>query len=319
MCTLLLLPMLCGCEREEYVEKTLFAMDTVITIKIEKRADSEDVFSHCEDIITDTEKLLSKHLENSEIYAFNSSESGCELSAEVIELIELSLDVSKNTNGAFDITCEPLTALWNITAENPIIPDNEDIDKALSLIGYNKLNVSDNAVIKEPSVRIDLGGAGKGLALSLVIDYLDGIGVKYGTVSFGGNIGIVGTKPDDTPWKKGIKYPRNTDDIIGTLSLNGGYTAVSGDYERYFISDGVRYHHIIDPSNGYPVANGVQCVAIVCDDGALADALSTACFVMGYDKTIELYNKKTYNFEAVFVTESGIEYTPGIKDKLTLK
>lgn len=319
LCTLVLLPLVGGCKREEYDEKTLFAMDTVITLKIEKRDDSEAIFAECEEIITDTEILLSKHFEKSEVSAFNDSEEGISLSAETLELIKLSLDVSENTGGAFDITCEPLTALWDITSEEPVIPAQSEIDNALSMIGYSKLLPEENSVTKlEPSVRIDLGGVGKGYALGLVVEYLEEKGVKYGTVSFGGNIGIVGTKPDETEWKIGIKNPRNTDNIIGTLALPGGYTAVSGDYERYFISDGVRYHHIIDPATGHPVNNGVQCVAIICDDAALADALSTACFVLGYDKTIELYNKNIYDFEAVFVTDTGIETTPDIEDELTI-
>lgn len=308
-----------GCEREEYVEKTIFAMDTIISIRIESRSDSKELFTNCEELIKDVEGKLSKHIEGSEVSLFNDSDSGFTLSKETAELISLSLDVSRNSDGAFDITCEPLTELWDITGDDPVIPDNQDVEYELTNVGYDKLTLSGYELKKEPMVKIDLGGVGKGYALSLVVNYLEGEGVKYGTVSFGGNIGIIGGKPDDKPWKIGIKDPRSTDDIIGTLSLEGGYTAVSGDYERYFISEGIRYHHILDPMTGYPVNNGVQSVAIVCEDGALADALSTACFVMGYEKSLELYNKEVYDFEAVFVTEDGIEYTPGIKDKFTLK
>lgn len=318
LCFLFIVP-LSGCKREEYVEKTIFAMDTIIKIRIAKRDDSVELFKRCEEIIKDTENKLSKHIENSEIAIFNASENGVSLSDETLSLIDLSLDVSKHSNGAFDITCEPLSSLWNINAETPVIPDDKAIADNLKIVGYDKLILTENSLKKEPMVRIDLGGIGKGYALSLVVDFLKEKGVEYGTVSFGGNIGIVGNKPDNKPWKIGVKDPRNTDDIIGTLSLNGGYTAVSGDYERFFVSDGIRYHHIIDPTTGRPVNNGVQSVAVVCDDGTLADALSTACFVMGFDESLKLYNEKIYDFEAVFVTEKGIECTPGIKDNFTIK
>lgn len=316
----LLSALMTACGGETYTEKNLFYMDTVINIRIPETQSSELVIAECEELIKDIEKDLSKTLADSEVSAFNSSSSGIALSDSTAQLVSLSLDVSRNTGGAFDITCASLSDLWDIKNESPEIPDAALIDGALEITGYEKLSLEGNLLSKaDEAVAIDLGGIGKGYALGVVCEHLADIGVTHGTVSFGGNVGLIGEKPDGTEWKVGVKDPFNTENIIGTLTLEGGYVAVSGDYERYFELDGVRYHHILDPHTGYPASSGVHSVAVVCDDPALGDALSTALFVMGYEKSVGLYESCVYTFEAVFVTDEGVKTTEGIKDRFSIK
>lgn len=311
--------------KDEYDEKQIFAMDTVITIKVEKGR-GDDVFDGCAGIITEAERIFSRTLEDSEVTRFNTSNSEAEYdsalddcSAPFVELIEKSLDISEKTGGAFDITIEPLVELWNITGESPEVPDVSYINNALVYVGYERMYVEDDTVYRYGMVKIDMGAIAKGYTLGMLCDYLGALGVKYANISFGGNVGLVGSKPSGGKWSVGIKDPDDTSSTVGTLTLDGGYVAVSGDYERYFEKDGTRYHHIIDPFTGYPAQTDIRSVAVVCDDASLADGLSTALFVMGYDKALAFYNAKTYDFEAVFVTDDGVYTTEGIKDSFQAK
>lgn len=312
-------------KKEEYDEKQIFAMDTVITIKVEKGR-GDDVFDGCAGIITEAERIFSKTLGDSEVYRFNTSNSEAEYdsafdncSPPFAELVEKSLDISEKTGGVFDITVEPLTELWDITGESPEVPDVSYINNALVYVGYERLYVENDTVYRYGLVKIDMGAIAKGYTLGMLCDYLRALGVGYANISFGGNVGLVGGKPSGGKWSVGIKDPDDTSSTVGTLSLDGGYVAVSGDYERYFEKEGVRYHHILDPFTGYPAQTDIRSVAVVCDDAALADGLSTALFVMGYEKAIEFYNSKVYDFEAVFVTDNGIYTTEGIKDSFKAK
>lgn len=318
--TVLLCALLTACGEERYTETNLFYMDTVINIRIPKTQSSQSAISECEQRIKDIEKSLSKTIADSEVSAFNGSSSGITLSDMTAQLVRLSVNVSENTDGSFDITCSNLSDLWDIKNESPDVPDAAQIAEALKSTGYDKLNLDGNVLSKEDeAVAIDLGGIGKGYALGVVCQYLTDSGITHGTVSFGGNIGLIGKKPDGTEWKVGVKDPFDTSNIVGTLTLDGGCVAVSGDYERYFELDGVRYHHILDPETGYPASSGVHSVAVVCDEPALGDALSTALFVLGYEDSIALYESGAYDFEAVFVTDQGVKITEGIKDRFTEK
>ncbi len=311
---------LTGCTGQStQTEKDLYAMDTIIAIRIPDE-NSDQLFAECERMIRAYEAVLSRTDADSEVSRFNACEQGMPLGEELLQIVSLSLELSRATDGAFDVTAEPLTALWDITGEAPRVPDPQEIACALDAVGYQQLALEGDVLTKSaPAVHIDLGGVGKGYALGAITDYLREQGVEYGMVSFGGNIGLIGQKPDGADWKIGVKDPRDPDSIVGTLSLTGGYVAVSGDYERYFMADGVRYHHIFDPRTGYPANSGIQSVAVVCDDATLADALSTALFVMGYERALEFYHNGAYDFEAVFVTGDGIFTTDGLTDRFISK
>ena len=230
--------------------------------------------------------------------------------------------LSSLTGGAFDYTLGNLTELWNITGGGPrgdsTPPAQHEIDAALSHCGRDKIKITGDRISKlDVNVKIDFGGIGKGMAAQQLLEYLSTTDVEYGLVSIGGNIGVFGEKPEYGNYKIGIRDPIDTSGVIGYCYIGSGFVSVSGDYERYFESDGVRYHHILDPKTGYPAESGVHSVAVIASNGAAADALSTALFVMGVDKSLEFYSEGSLSFEAIFVTDSGeIVTTPGISEDM---
>ena len=322
---LLIISTLCvsvGCTKTARYEQTyIYAMDTVISIKIAASKDNKAYFQACEAIISEIENRFSRTLDSSEVSIFNSSDTGLDsASEEFADLISQAITLSEKTNGAFDITIEPLVSLWNITADNPVLPSDTAIKQALTFVGTHYITMIDQRVNKSLSaVCIDLGGIAKGYALGKVVAYLSEQGVPYGTVSFGGNVGVIGQKPDQSKWKIGIKDPLHTDEQIGSVEIETGYIAVSGDYERCFEVDGKRYHHIIDPSTGYPADTGLHSAAVIAEDPVWADALSTALFVMGPDKAMQFYENAPIPFDAVLVSDEGILCTAGIKDRFLQK
>ena len=168
---------------------------------------------------------------------------------------------------------------------------------------------------------LDLGAVGKGMGCDLIVDYLKTQPEVSGMIlNLGGSSVLTyGQKPDGSAWKIALTDPRDTEgDYLGVITLEDGqFLSTSGDYEKYFMEDGKRYHHILDPETGYPVWNGLTSVTIVCDQGYLADGLSTACFVLGMEKAGPLLEK--YGAEAVFVDEDKNVYvTDGMMDQFEL-
>lgn len=171
-------------------------------------------------------------------------------------------------------------------------------------------------------MEIDLGGIAKGYTSSRIMEIFKDYDIDSGLVNLGGNVQAYGTKTDGSNWRVAIKNPDtaddDTDDYIGILSIADKAVITSGGYERYFEQDGKTYHHIIDPSTGYPAENGLVSVTIVSDDGTLADGLSTSLFIMGKDKAVEFWKVHSDEFDAVLVADDGTIYvTEGIKDSFT--
>ena len=303
---------LCGCGTV-FADSAYFAMDTVITLRLP--ADTpQKVISACEADTAALEALLSRRVPESEVSRFNSSDSGIMLSPETAEILRTALAVSMETEGAYDPTVAPLAELWNVTSPDPQIPSGNDLNSVLPHIGYRKLAWDGDLLRKsDPAVSLDLGGCAKGYACASAVRLLTSSGVPMGIVSFGGNVGVFGEKPDGTPWRVGIRHPDDASASAGYLALTEGFVSVSGDYERYFEKDGVRYHHIFDTKTGYPASSGIRSAAVWSTDGTLADALSTALFVLGEEKATVLYESGIFSFEAVLYTADGrTVITPGI-------
>ncbi len=322
LCSALLIVILSfavSCEpKEKYIEATFFAMDTVISIKIaEDEYDEAAMLSECEKIIRDIEGVISKTAEGSNT-ALANDDIGLFIDIDPIfeEIINLSLSYSAMTDGCFDITVGGIKELWERCAAEGREPHEGEIALALEAVGYDKISITDNSLKKEKtSTRIDLGAIGKGYAAQKVCDYLSGAGARGAIMSFGGNVALVGAKKSGNPYTVGIKDPKNTSETVGYLSLEGGFVSVSGDYERYIELGDKKYNHIIDPVSGRPSESDIHSVSVISNDGALADALSTALFVMGKDKALELYQSREIDFEVVIITDQGIFMTDGIKDK----
>ena len=298
-----------------------FAMDTVV---------SETLYTSGADINTQIgEKLremettlLSWTEENSQISQLNNADGKTmEVSDDLAADLEKIRQLSQDSNGAFDPTLGKIIRLWDIAGENPHVPDQSEIDTLLPEVGYEKIQVDGNNVTLLDGCTLDLGAVGKGMGCDLIMDYLRSQPDVSGMIlNLGGSsVMTYGEKPDGSPWKVALTDPRDTEgDYLGAITLDANqFLSTSGDYEKYFIEDGIRYHHILDPKTGYPVQNGLTSVTIVCDQGYLADGLSTACFVLGMDAAKPLLER--YGAEAVFVDEDKNVYvTSGLMDKFEL-
>lgn len=295
---------------------------------------------------------LSWRLEGSELYAVNAaagSAGGYLMSTEMTGVIEECLRLGQESEGAFDVTLGAVVRLWDIdgwtaggqagdislpegiplpegfsSPEGFSLPEPSLLRQALDKCGYEKLVLHPEAldengellqarIFLPEGLQLDLGAVGKGVALDRLLDGLADSGISGAAISVGGSVLTYGSKPDHTDWKVGILNPRDTSEYIGILSLKGQWcVSTSGDYERYVEVDGVRYHHIMDPATGMPADSGVRSVTILSKDGLAGDALSTACFVLGAGKGMELARR--YGAEALFVTGEGeIVMTEGME------
>ncbi len=313
ICILIVTAALLNSCATRYESNSYFALDTFITLNVPEK-NGVDVYS----VIKYYESLLSKTDSDSEIYKINESFE-YEASDEVTALLKYALEISEKTYGTFDITCGNLMSLWNFKKESPRPPCEEDVKKALFYTGYKNVAFDENKVKKEENIKLDLGGIAKGYIAEKCVEYLHENKVTSGFLNLGGNIAIVGEKENGEGWSVGIKDPLNTSSTVGNIILSDGYISVSGDYERYFEYEGKKYHHIIDTKTGYPADTDIISTAVISEDGTLADALSTALFVMGVERSLEFYKEKIYDFEAVLITKKGEIYiTDGIKDRFTL-
>lgn len=325
----------CGNEAPEHVRSVDTAMGTVIQQNLylsDSGTDcTEDILELIRRLETD---ILSWREETSEVYRVNhaaGSEEGVELSDELSQVMAQCLELSENTEGAFDVTLGSIIRLWDIdswasglTEGEYQVPDGQAIVQALARCGRNRLHAKSwtdaqggmrLTLYPDTGVLLDLGAVGKGLALDYILEKIEEEPAVTGcTISVGGSVLTYGTKPDKTAWRVGIADPEDPSRNIGVLYLEGCWcVSTSGDYERYVESGGVRYHHILDPSTGWPADSGLRCVTIVAKEGLISDALSTACFVLGSEKGLELASK--YGVEALFVeTDGGICMTPGMEE-----
>ena len=317
---------------EEYYSATFFSMDTEVTVRLAKDTGNFDgennkvyfedshlseIIKKCADISEEKELLMSRTDENSALYELNG-EADCFLNidGELIDLIKYSKNISEKTDGAFDITIGTVTELWNVTGDSPIVPSDDALTEALSHVGNDKIAVNENNLTKnDRKTKLDLGAIGKGYTLGRIIEYLNTTDVKYGVVSFGGNVGVFGSKGTDGGVKVGITDALNKNKVCGYIYTDSEYVSVSGDYERFFTADGRKYSHIFDPSTGTPADSDITGISVICSDSSLADALSTALYVKGSAKTLEFYKSGVFEFEAVIQKKDGeLILTDGLKN-----
>lgn len=303
-----------ACSIDSQYSTELFAMDTVMSINA-YGAISESAVKLAEDKINELDSVLSIGKDNSEISTLNKTKS-VHPSADTANLISRACEISELTNGDFDITVHPLVYEWGFYSglENRV-PTQNEIDNALGKVDYKQINISDNNITLQNEMSVDVGGITKGYASALIADIFRDNDVESAMVSLGGNVRVIGGKPDGSSWVVSIADPDDTTKQIGTLSVKNTSVITSGGYQRYFDYNGKRYHHIIDTKTGYPAQSGLKSVTIVSEDDTLADALSTALFVKGLDESIDFYKENNELFEAVFVTEENEIYiTPDLKE-----
>jgi thiamine biosynthesis lipoprotein len=301
-------------------QKTHCAMGTVMTHKAFGRYAEESLADVCMEIER-IEEQLSRFAPNSDISRINYSAGvkSEKVSPETGEVLSKAVEFSRHFQGCFDVTLEPLVALWNSGKDSFTPPDESSIRQALTLVNYRDIILDPwkmTAGLKNVGQSIDLGGIGKGYAGDRVLEIFREFGVTSAYSNLGGNVVSLGTKPDGSPWRIGIQHPRQEERLIGVVSVAGQSVVTSGDYQRYAVGhNGKRYHHILNPLTGYPAESGLVSVTIIAEKSMAADALSTAVFVAGMDKGLELL-KNYPQVEAVLV-DSKIEVfiTRGLKDR----
>lgn len=309
-----------GAEIEPYTA-TDFAMDTVVSETL--YTSGSDLTPEIGRLLRETEeKYLSWTDESSEVFQINQAEGQTvQISEELAGYLEKALKLAEDSGGAFDPTMGKVIRLWDIGGENPHVPDEEELKRCLEETGYENLDLDGETAAIKSGADLDLGAVGKGIGCDLVMDYLKEQEQVSGMIlNLGGSsVAVYGEKPDQSPWRVAVRDPEDGDSgYLAAVTLKGGeFLSTSGNYEKYFMEDGKRYHHIIDPKTGYPVWNGLTSVTVICDSGLLADGLSTACFVLGREDAVPLL--EMYHAEAAFVDEDhNIYLTPGMKGRFEL-
>jgi thiamine biosynthesis lipoprotein len=239
------------------------------------------------------ETLMSSWIDSSDITRINRSagKEWVKVSNETLEVIKKAKEISELSESRFDITIGPLTELWRKAREKKIPSSTEEVKEKLDLVNFKNIEVDQEGKVflKKKGMAIDLGGIAKGYAVDRAFDLLMSHGYKNLIVNAGGDLRVGGTK-NKQPWSIGIQNPRESQKILARISVSDTAIATSGDYEKYFIYQGKRYHHIFNPRDGFP-ADGCQSVTILYKDGMTADALATAVFVLGPEKGYALCQK----------------------------
>ena len=296
-----------GCTRDkEPVRKEIFSMDTHITITCYGKEAKEAADAAAAEIER-LNHLWSIGFEDSEVSRINRGETK-ELSAETEEILATALSLYQETEGALDITILPLMELWGFTTRTPAVPDPKDLEGALQNVGADRIILKDHKLELETGQGIDLGAIAKGYASNRAAAVLQNFDINGAILSLGGNIQCVGAKPaqgQDALWRVGIRRPDDGAGYLGVLALTNKAVITSGGYERFFEENGQKYHHILDPKTGYPAQSGLVSVTIVSADGTLADGLSTACFVMGKERSIAYWRDHADAFDMILMTEDG--------------
>ena len=315
-CLLALSLTACGAPKTETLD--IFAMDTYMSL-VAVGDGAFDVLQQTANEINTLEQRLSRTIDTSDVARLNANGTAV-LSNDTAALLRSALEYSAETNGAFDVTIAPLVALWGITTDSPRVPSQEEIDALLPLVGSEYVRLDGDTAVLDEGCTIDLGGIGKGYASDKAAELFAGSSISGGFVSLGGNVYVHGTTAEGKPWNVAIQDPNNTEGFACTLHLSDAFVVTSGGYQRYFTApDGTVYQHIIDPATGYPVQNGLLSVSIVTrradgGTGTMADAYSTALYVMGEDGAVDFWRQQG-TFDMVLVTEDGrVLYTPGLAD-----
>ena len=351
LCTVLVCPMLLftGCQNttgtstateKEPISISSIKLNTAIQITI---YDSQDkaLLDDCLALCDKYELIFSRTNEKSELYKLNHRKDTSDkdpnadgqttpypvsgtadtwhISEGLASLLSEGLDITRESDGAFDIAIAPLTSLWDFTAEDPKVPDDAAIQKALPLCSSDGVTIGGQDItLPSDDIQFDVGAIAKGYIADRLKDFLVKKGVNSAIINLGGNVLCIGSKPDGTPFKVGIQKPfadRNETEAV--MDITGKSVVSSGIYERCFKQNGKLYHHILNPKTGYPYDNSLVSVTIISDQSVDGDALSTTCFALGLEDGLKFAEKK--GVQAVFITEDyELHYTDGFQDEINV-
>ena len=352
LCTVLVCPMLLftGCGNitdadtsttgNEPISISSIKLNTAVQITI---YDSQDkaLLDDCLALCDKYELVFSRTNEKSELYKLNHRKDTSDkdpnadgqttpypvsgtadtwhISEDLASLLSQGLSITRESDGAFDIAIAPLTSLWDFTAEDPKVPDDAAIQKALPLCSSDGVTIDGQDItLPFDDIQFDVGAIAKGYIADRLKDFLVKKGVNSAIINLGGNVLCIGSKPDGTPFKVGIQKPfadRNETEAV--MDITGKSVVSSGIYERCFKQGGKLYHHILNPQTGYPYDNGLISVTIISDQSVDGDALSTTCFALGLEDGLKFAEKK--GVQAVFITEDyELHYTDGFQDEINV-
>lgn len=299
------------------ISDTAFKLNTVVTVTLYDSSDQE-LLAEAINLCDKYENLFSRTLPSSELYQLNHGllpqENGffC-ISPEMTELLTTALSYCEKSDGAFDITIGPISALWDFTSEEKVVPSDAELSAALPLVDYRNVIVKENRVrFLQEGMQLDLGAIAKGYIADKIKEFLLEHGVESAVINLGGNVLCVGEKPDGTAFGIGIQKPfASRSETVSSISVRDQSVVSSGIYERYFETDGNFYHHLLNPKTGYPYDNSLVSVTILSEKSVDGDGLSTACFSLGLTEGMELIEKLP-DTEAVFITEDyELHYSSG--------
>lgn len=295
--------LLCGCNIKNEATDDFFAMDTFMTVKL--TGTEEDVSAVREEIYREDNLFRKDKISLSD--------------SETVNLAKLAYDISVETDGAFDITISPICDLWGFWNNSFRVPEKSEIKKALDFTGYKSMTFTENEIVLPQGFSVDFGAIAKGYAGKTAAELLKKRGISSAVFSLGGNIQTVGNAPGGKKWCVGIKNPFGGEGYSGYVYVSDKAVVTSGGYERYFESEGMKYHHIINPKTGAPTETDIASVTVISENGAVADALSTAFFVMGAEETEKYCYEKSFKtaetvFSVVIIKENGEKIILGDTD-----
>jgi len=324
LCLIMLLP-LAACGESKMAQKQVFAMDSVMTLTAYgKHRDAG--LSAAESVILAMDTMLDPELPTSVVSAINTAQGqNVVIPGQMATMLSTAKTVYDQSGGALDITLYPLIKRWGFVDSKYYVPTEEEIINDLARLCFDKMILnsfpsSGSYTVSFPSyAEISLAAVGKGCAAANALDAMRQSGVTSGIVTMGGNVQTLGLKPDGSNWTVAVQDPNNTASYLGVVSVGETAVVTSGSYQRYFTAmNGKTYHHLFNPASGYPTNNSLLSVTIICEDGTMADCLSTAMFVLGKNKALNYW--RTYGgFEMIIIdSENHITCTKGLIEKFTL-
>lgn len=301
-----------------------FAMSTTIDQQIyaRKSLHPDKIISETMSSLKAFEDRFSLFREGSEIDEINRNAGVAyvNVSEETFALIKKAVSYCEMSEGLFDITIAPVTQAWGVNSDNPRVPSQEELDALKQLVNYEDILLDEEnhaVMLRKKGQSIDLGAVAKGEACNVVRDLYRQNEVTAGLLSIGGNIMVTGKKPNGSDFVIGIRNPRGQpNDVIGTVRLTDEVLSTSGDYERVFVQDGKRYHHIMDPATAAPAETDLMSVTVVCEDGMYADFLSTWLFLLGRDEVLRRMESIDVGIVAID-KDYNIYVSPNLRDVFT--
>lgn len=303
---IVLLLVLSACTHSSTPRETeFFAMDTFMSFVV---YGDESFLTEGENLIREYESVLSATQPGSPLSLLNKT--GTTDNQIIIDLVSRCSEISALTNGYFDITVYPAVYEWGFTTDNHRVLTKEESDELTKLIGYQKITRNEERLTLQPSMMIDFGAVAKGYCTDKLVELLREKNISSAVLNLGGNVYALGRKPNGSKWEIGIKNPLG-EKYVGTLEGEDVAVVTSGAYQRYFERGGVKYGHILDPFTARPAESDLASATVIGPNALLCDALSTALFVMGLDKSISFL--QNVDVQAVLVTENGeVFLTPGL-------